>query len=213
MSSRTEADRLLQSAALRARLAPILSKISMALALGIVGVFLYQSGLVEALMPRSKPPPLTVEKPEQVTGQSSRLAGFDKENQPYELTAKKGFQDKDKPNLVHMEGIAGSFKKKSGRSFFLSSNTGLYDSKLKEMDMEGQVKIEQPGKFTAVMEKARVSIEQKDLASDVPVSVDFESGKLTAGGIRISQNGRNVLFIKGVKARFEPKASKGGQNK
>ena len=211
MSSHIETDRLLQAAARRARLAPVLSKISIAIALGIVGVFLYQSGLVEALMPRNKPAPLTVEKPEQITGQSSRLAGFDKENQPYELTAKKGFQDKDKPNLVHMEGIAGSFKKKSGRAFLLSSNTGLYDSKLKEMDMEGHVIIEQPGKFTAVMEKARVSIEQKDLASDMPVTVEFESGRLTAGGIRISQNGRNVLFIKGVKARFEPKENKGGR--
>ncbi len=211
MSSHTDADRALQAAARRAQLAPILSKVAIAFALAIVAIFLYQSGIVEALMPRNRQAPLTVEKPEQISGQFSRLAGFDRENQPYELSARKGIQDKDQPNLVHMEGIAGSFKKKSGRAFLLSSNTGLYDSKLKEMDMQGQVRIEQPGKFTAVMDKAHVNIENKDLVSEVPVVVEFESGRLTAGGIKISENGRNVLFTKGVKARFEQKAKEGSQ--
>ena len=217
MSSHTDlypdqTDKLLKAAARRARLAPLLSRAMLALAVGLVGTFIYQSGLVGALLPKAEKDPLVVAKPEQITGQSARLAGFDREQQPYELTSKRGYQDKDKPNLVHMEEVIGTFRKASGKVYHMTSGTGLYDSKTREMDLEGSVKIEQPGKFTARMDKAHVSVENKDLVSDVPVVIELPSGRITANGLRVSNNGKNILFLNGVKAHFKQSAKKGGES-
>jgi lipopolysaccharide export system protein LptC len=214
MSSRTDyppddTERLLQAAARRARLAPILSWAFLAFGLGLIVLFLLQAGFFTAMLPKPKPTPLTVEKPEQITGSFSRIAGFDREKQPYEVTAKKGYQDKEKANLVHLEDLVATFRRGSGQSYEVFSNTGLYDSKAKEMDLEGKVKIVEAGRFTAAMEKAHIVMEKKNLTSNVPVVVEMSSGTITANGLRISNDGKNILFLNGVKARFTEITGKG----
>jgi lipopolysaccharide export system protein LptC len=214
MSSHTEVhtddtDRLLQAAARRARLAPILGWVFLALGLGLIVVFLIQAGLFSALLPKPAPVPMTVEMPEQISGSFSRIAGFDNEKQPYEVTAKKGYQDKEVANLVHMEDLVATFRRGSGQSFEVFSNTGLYDSKVKEMDLEGKVRIVEAGRFTATMEKAHIEMEKKNLVANVPVVVEMGSGTIAANGLKISNDGKNILFLNGVKARFTETAKKG----
>jgi lipopolysaccharide export system protein LptC len=214
MSSHTEynaddTDRLLQAASRRARLAPILSWVVTALGLGLVAIFLLQAGLFSVLRPKPKPATPTVEMPEQIVGSFSRIAGFDSEKQPYEVTAKKGYQDKEKANLVHLESLVATFRRSSGQSYEVSSNAGLFDSKAKEMDLEGQVIIMEAGRFTAVMEKAHIVMEKKNLVSNVPVVVEMSSGTIRANGMQITNGGKNILFLNGVKARFTETESKG----
>ena len=214
MSSHTElhtdnTERLLQAAGRRARLAPYLSLAALALGLGLVIAFLIQAGLISALLPKPKQAPPTVEMPEQIAGSFFRIAGFDRENLPYEITSKKGYQDKETANLVHLEDLVGTFRGDSGQSYEVFSNTGLYDSKAKEMDLEGKVRIVEAGRFTAAMEKAHVVMEKKNLVSSVPVVVEMGSGTIMANGMKISNDGKNILFMNGVKARFTNMETKG----
>lgn len=214
MSSRTEfqaddTDRLLQAASRRARLAPILSWVATALGLGLVVIFLLQAGLLSVLLPKPKPAPPTVEMPEQIVGSFARIAGFDRENQPYEVTAKRGYQDKEKANLVHLESLVATFRRSSGQSYEVTSKTGLFDSKAKEMDLEGKVEIVEAGRFTATMEKAHIVMEKKNLVSNVPVVVEMASGTIRANGLQITNDGKNILFLNGVKARFTETEKKG----
>jgi lipopolysaccharide export system protein LptC len=214
MSSHTElhsddADKLLQAAARRARLAPLLSWAALAVGLGLILVFLIQAGLLQALIPRPKPVPPTVEMPEQISGSYARIAGFDRENQPYEVTAKKGYQDKENTGLLHMQELTGTFHRKTGQSLALFSDTGLYDSKVKAMELEGNVKIVEEGRFTATMAKAHVELEKKNLLSNVPVVVEMGTGTITANGMQVSNDGNNIKFLNGVKARFSGSAMNG----
>ena len=214
MSSRTETppdntDELLLAAARRARLAPILSWVALAFGLGLVIVFLVQAGFFSALRPKPKSAPLTVEMPDQIAGAFARIAGFDRENQPYVITAKKGYQDKETAELVHMEDLTGTFQRKSRRPFEMFSKTGLYHSKVKEMHLEGNVRIVEKGRFTATMAKAYVELEKKNLVSNVPVVVEMDAGTINANGLQVSNDGNNIKFLNGVKARFTQTMKKG----
>lgn len=204
-----DAGRLLQAARRRARLAPLLSGLALAFGLGLMAVFFIQAGLLSALIPKPKPIPPAVEMPEQISGSNARIAGFDRENQPYEVTAKKGYQDKENADLVHMQDLTGRFQRPSGQSFTLFSETGLYDSKGKEMDLEGNVRIVEAGRFTATMAKAHVGLEQKNLVSNVPVVVETSTGTITANGMQVSNDGNNIKFLNGVKAKFRGSAING----
>jgi LPS export ABC transporter protein LptC len=216
MSSRTEfsndgTDRLLRSAATRARLAPLLSIAAGAIGLGFMLLFMFQSGFFSALLPTSKKAPVVVERPEQITGEQSRIVGFDKNQLPYEITAVTGYQDKTNSDLAHLQTVVGKFKKKTGETIEMLSNTALYDSKSRQLDMQGNVTIRRQGDYTATMDNARVDVETKDLVSNVPVVVETATGTVYANGMKISNDGKTIVFLNGVKARFEEAAKKGDE--
>lgn len=206
MSSPTERARR------RAALAPLLSLGSLALALIVVAAFLYQAGLFAALVPKPPEPPLVVDKPEQITASESTVTGLDREKQPYEITASKAVQDKDQPSKVHLEGVTGRFRRIGGEVLELAARTALYDTDSKLLDLEGDVSIVSKDRFTASMSKAHVVTEEKKLTSAVPVQVDFGSGTITADGLEITDDGKRILFLNGVKAKFTRSAQQGDGN-
>jgi lipopolysaccharide export system protein LptC len=174
-------------------------------------MFLYQAGLFNAMEPSQRPPPLEVETPEQISALDSSIAGFDRENQPYEITAKRALQDKVVANHVHLEGIVGSFKKSTGDVYEVAAARGLYDTKSEELDLNDGVTIASKDRFTANMEKAHVSVKEKKLTSNVPVTVGLNGGgTIEAGGLVITENGNRIVFANRVKAHFKRSRPKGG---
>ena len=193
----------------RAGLAPLLSYASLGLTVVITVVFLYQAGAYEALVPKEPPPPPKVENPEQISAVDSTVTGLDRERQPYEITAEHALQDKNSPNLVHLTKVTGKFRRNSGEVLDVTANSALYDSDTKLLDLDGDVRIVSKERFTATMAKAHVITEQKTLKSSVPVDVDFGAGTVHANGVEITDDGKRILFLNSVKARFKPAAKQG----
>ncbi len=193
----------------RARLARIAGWLAATLAAGFLAVFLIQAGFFTALLPKDQTPPVEVENPEQVTSSGATLAGFDREHQPYEVKAESGHQDKDKPNLVHLETVAATFRKATGEVYDVTALHALYDTKANELGLSGDVEIVEPGRFTARMQRAHVVVEEKRLTSDTAVSVTLADGSIEAHGLEISDDGRTILFLNGVKAHFGSETMQG----
>lgn len=194
-----------------ASMARWMSWVAAAAGVGIVALFLLQAGFFAVLLPDEAGPPPTVENPDQITATDSTLTGMDRESQPYQIKAKRGWQDKDRPNIVHMEDLTATFRKPDGRVYDVVSATGVYDSKLKLMDLDGGILITEGTRLTARMEKARVMVESKEVTSDVAVTVDYGGGTIAANGLQITDDGERILFLNGVKARFGLGPAKGGQ--
>jgi lipopolysaccharide export system protein LptC len=201
---------LTERAIRRAQWAPVMSALAAGLGLAAAGVFLYQAGLFHALEPAGRPPPLRIEAPEQVSATDTSIAGFDREKQPYQVNAKRALQDRTVANLVHLDEITGTFKKAAGDIYDVAAAEGLYDTKTEKLDLNGGVKITSKDRFTANMEKAHVSVKEKKLTSNVPVTVGLKGGStIEAGGVEISDDGNRILFVNRVKATFKRSASKG----
>jgi lipopolysaccharide export system protein LptC len=216
MSSPTEAPRsgiaVRANRALRfAALARWMSWAAGAIGIGIVALFLVQAGFFAALVPDDKVEPEFTGDPDEATASDSTLTGLDKQNLPYQVRAKRGWQDKDKPNIVHMESIDATFGKADGKTYLMVSNTGIYDTKTKELDLEGAIAISEGSRFTARMEKAHMVVDSKELTSNVPVDVEMAGGTIRANGLQITNDGAKILFLNGVKARFGAEAQKGDQ--
>ncbi|MFN4141924.1 LPS export ABC transporter periplasmic protein LptC [Aestuariivirga sp.] len=195
----------------QAKLARALSWLAAAIGLAAVVAFLAQAGLFAILLPREAPPqPRT--SADQITATQSTVSGIDRQNQPYELTAKRGWQDEKVPSIVHLEGPEGRFRRGQGAEYTLSAETGLYDTRAKSLDLAGNVVLAQDQRFTARMEKANVVVEEKKLVSQGPVAVTFASGTVHANGMQITDDGARILFLNGVKARFDAPQAKGDAN-
>ena len=199
-------------AARQARLARLLSWLAAAIGLGFLVVFLVQAGLFSLLAPESAVVQPQIANPDEISASGSTVSGIDRDSLPYEVTAARGHQDKDKPNIVHLEELAATFRSAQGAIYAMTSKAGIYDTKVKDLQMSGDVVIRQGNRFTARMDKARVVVDGKSLTSNVPVDVDFGNGTVHANGLEITNDGARILFLNGVKARFGAATAKGDQN-
>lgn len=178
---------------------------------GVAALFLVQAGTFRSLGPDTADSPPLIEKPDQITATDSTVKGVDRQNQPYEVSAQRGWQDKDMPHVVHLEHLTAAFRKPGGKVYNVTAPTGIYDTKLKQMDLSGQIVITEGPRFTARLLQARVMVEDKSLVSDAPVDVDLADGKITASGLQITHDGDRILFLNGVKAQFGGDTAKGDQ--
>lgn len=209
MSSPTKAAR---RAVRSATLSRLLSWLAAAIGIGFVLAFLAQAGLFRALMPREAAPPPPAVEPDRITAGVSTVNGIDDEKQPYQVTARRGWQDGKTPNLVHLEEPVGVFRRASGVKYTITGSSGLYDTKLKSLDLDGNVVLEQEGRFKARMDKANIVVKEKKLVADTPVTAQFGSGTVDANGMQITDDGARILFLNGVKARFTAAEGKGDTN-
>jgi lipopolysaccharide export system protein LptC len=193
----------------RFQLARFVSIGSLCLALGLVAAFIYQAGLFQALAPRPVEPGPQAPLAGQTTVSDSRATGFDRENQPYDVTAASARQDEKEPDRVYLKAVAGTFKRGTGDTFKLTANSGLYKTTAKELDLDGDVTLISEGRFTARMARAHVIVAEKKLTSNTPVTVDLGSGRIDANGLEITEDGKKILFSNGVRAKFSAKGQLG----
>jgi LPS export ABC transporter protein LptC len=201
-----------QAEASRPRLpmARIFSWLSGTLFVGLIAAFIWQAGFFASL----RPTPNAIEQPavahpEQVAVGASRYTGSDRERQPYWVEAKSGVQDATNPNQVHLDSVTGELRRVSGEVLAMQSDNALYDTKSRVLELQGGVKIDSQGSYIAKMSRARVVVEDKSLDTDVPVTVTFANGRIDANGMKITDDGKRIVFFNRVKARFEPGAAQG----
>jgi len=192
----------------RAQLAPY---VSAGFALAVVVVFLafaYQAGFFSLFrLPQPKGP--MSQPAEQITVTRSTITGFDKQQQPYSVTAQSAMQDKDVPNHIHLNALSGNIRRNNGDTIDVRANNGLYDTDGKTLDLSGAVEIVSKGKFIARMDKAHVIVKEKRLVADTPVTVEMPNGIIEAKALQITNEGNNILFFNGVHARFKSSGAKG----
>ncbi len=195
--------------AARARILRLASLATIAVTLGLVLVFVVQISRFDALRPPKRSASEQTPPASQITAGHSTIAGFDNEQQPFAVDARKAQQDAEKSNIVHLTTVDGDLKKKDGTVMTVSASRGIYDTDIKVLDLKGDVKLASAGKFVATMDKARVFLEQKRLYSDVPVTVSLKHGTIDAGGVEITDQGNRILFFNRVRTTYTPSDSTG----
>ena len=187
----------------RANIAPYIGGAAILMGFAVVATFLIQSGAFVSVIPKSV---TAVDQPAKVdkvvSGQSSRITGFDKNKQPFELTAQAGNQDANQLDLVHLRGLTGTFHRADGGAIAITSKIAEYNATKKSLDLTGNVTIEEVGHYKARMEAANVNVDDHSLSSQTPVQVDTASGTVEADSMLVGPYGSHISFKGHVKARF-----------
>lgn len=184
--------------------ANIASWIILACTIGLILFFVIETGMLSALFAPKELRQVHISLPDQVSSGVSTITGFDKDKQPYRLTATKVVQDEKESKKAHLTIVAGQLKKKNGEILTMKALKGVYESEKKILNLIGKVQLSSKGRYMAHLEKATVSLKEKRLYAKVPVKVFFDRGTIDANGMEISDNGKKILFFGGVKARYEP---------
>ena len=217
MSSRIDqsregsADDRAKRAVTRARFAPLLGLAAGIIGLGVVGAFLTQSIFINPDLPKVNAPATPTKVEKVVSGQASKIAGYDKNKQPFELAAVNGVQDATNLDLVHLQTVTGTFHRADGGAIGLASNAAQYDSNTKLLSMQGKVILKEAGRYTAYMDAASVNVDDHSLVSQTPVKVDTSTGTVEADTMTVGPYGGRIIFKGRVKAVFETDSNFGAK--
>ncbi len=216
MSSHTEPGRQFNSrhahlAVAWSRLSPVFAWAAAAAAVAIAAVFMLQAGFLSYLMPPEPAPQPDIESPTDTTTYELQLTGYDKENKPYSVVAKKGRQDESNKDIMYLDDMVAEFSNKAGSQYNIVANDTVYNKKDESMDMAGDVVVRQGSRFTARMPRALAFIKTKSLSTKDDVFVTFADGTITSKGMEILDDGNRTRFFNGVTARFGYPAQEGGK--
>jgi len=182
--------------------ATVASWVILAVTAVLLAVFIGKAGLFASFFGKKPAPVVDLPLPDQISSGVSMITGFDKDDQPYRLTAQSVLQDEQNGDLSHLKTLTGLLRKKDDKNLQMSALRGLYNKESKILDLEGKIKIVSQDEYVAYLEKARVTLKEKRLYATVPVKVIFDRGTIRANGVDIINNGERVLFFNGVKTRF-----------
>ncbi len=174
------------------------------LAAALAAVFVIHIGKFEATAPSRPVAQSSAPVSNLIVVTASSLTGVDRDQLPYSVTAAHAVQDSAEPNRVHLQSVAGELHRSSGEVLSLAARTALYDSKAEILQLDGDVSLVTAGRFVAEMARAEVTLSDKRLRSESPVTVTFDRGKITAGGLEISDDGNRVVFFNRAKVIFGP---------
>jgi lipopolysaccharide export system protein LptC len=194
----------------RSNLASVVGVVALAAAMGFIGLFVWQAGVLAPPAPQAVKTNDVVAKPEQITSQNASISGRDKSNRPFEIKAKSGEQDKLIDSLVHMQTITSVFERANGQKLDVTSEQGQYDRKTKALELSGNVVFSEGVRFKAVMSKAAINTDDQSLASKSPVKVDMQGTMIEADSLLVTDSGTRILFKGGVKAKFNMKTNATG---
>ena len=183
--------------------------------LGLVAWFFIQAGMFEeaAVPVRSSKSASGA----QISSKESLMlapvfTGFDKNSQPYSVSAKSARRDEAKPDVVFLNEVKGELKlRKSGDVVVITADRGTYSSDAKKLDLKGTVRMISTGKYSAKTDSAKVNMPNKSLRSETPVNVVFSSGIIDANGVELWDAGERILFFNGVRLHIPKQDKKGSQ--
>jgi lipopolysaccharide export system protein LptC len=133
---------------------------------------------------------------------TSTFSGFDREQQPFQISAEQAVRDSSDSGAVSLEQVSGKVRRSDGAVLGFAARRGRYVMKTKQLNLAGDVRLVSEGRFVASLSEAEVDVESKGLVSRSPVVVEMTDGMIRAGDMAISEDGGRVLFTGGVKASF-----------
>ena len=141
-----------------------------------------------------------------VVMENPRLSGYRKDARPYEVTASTALQDVRKPTLVELKGMRGRIALDDGSGTArLEAGAGVFDTQKEQLSLAEGVRVSTDQGHEARLRTAAIDFKAGTVTSREPVTVLIPNGSVEAeGGVEISDNGKVISFLGGVRAVFRP---------
>ena len=133
-----------------------------------------------------------------ITMEAPKLAGFTRDNRPYELTARAAAQDIAKPGILELRDIQAKVQMKDTAHLELKAASGLYDTKGDQLKLSEDIVITSSSGYKGRMQEAAIDIKKGKITSDRPVVVEMLNGTVNSNNLEVGENGDIVLFGGGV---------------
>jgi len=140
--------------------------------------------------------PSTVSKDKTLTLEGVIYKGQTSEGKDFVLFADRTAESPDEDGKITMIAPRAKIDQPNDQSFTIRSNEGVYYQQVEHIHLSGRVVIVQPETgYTLYTEAASAKLKEDLIESQSTVRGFGPSSTITADGMRITNNGRDVVFI------------------
>ena len=122
-----------------------------------------------------------------------KFIGTDKKKQPFKVMAKKATRLKESPDIFNLENPTGEIK--SGEEkFFLRGDQGVFDKKIQQLKVEGNVKFNNENNMVFNTSEMYFDFKKEILLGDKKVEGKKNNSIIISEGFKILNNGNQIHF-------------------
>jgi lipopolysaccharide export system protein LptC len=132
-----------------------------------------------------------------ITMEMPKIAGFTRDNRPYEFTAATAIQDILNPDMVDLKDIRATILTADQNVVQIAAQNGVYNTKADQIVLRDHVIVITTG-FHGKMREAAVDMKQGKVVSEQPVEVTLPEGVIKANRMEVLESGELIRFERGV---------------
>lgn len=140
-----------------------------------------------------------------------KLDGYTKESRPYSMTATRALQHMDKSGIVDLEGIDARLPVSATEFATIGAARGVYDRENNTLDIPSAITVKTTDGMTAILQSAYLEIGPGNLRTKDPVDIKMNGAQIVADAMSVLENGKVLIFERGVKMNLAPGRLKGTQ--
>jgi len=144
---------------------------------------------------------LVMEKP--------KMAGFDKNNRPYDVTASQAIQDLTRPGIVELKAIDARLPMDATSFAEIDAKTGFYDTNKETLLLKDDVVIKGARGMDILLKDANIDMKSGSMKSDNPVKVTSDDANISADSVQVKENGKRIVFKNRVKMTITRPVARG----
>lgn len=123
-----------------------------------------------------------------------RYVGTDNNDRPFVVSAERATQDSQDHRLVMLQTPTARLALEDGTDLTVTARRGVYDQGRQTLDLHGPIVMQADNGYRFRAESLRLDLEAGSGVSEAPVMVEGPIGRLTANGLRIADDGRQLYF-------------------
>lgn len=132
--------------------------------------------------------------------ETPKLAGYRKDNRPYQVTAINAYQEIKNPTQIELQTMTARIQMEREGWVTVNAKTGLFDTQKEKLRLVDDVKIRTESGHDMQMKTADVDFKSGTVVSKEPVKVSMGETTVDANTLDVKNNGELIVFEGRVRA-------------
>jgi lipopolysaccharide export system protein LptC len=138
--------------------------------------------------------------------ESPAIAGRNDDGISYSMTATRALQDIANPNMITLENVKAAMPLNDDVIARVTAEGGVFDRSADRLDMTKPFQVNLSNGITADFKSALLDVPRSLMETSDPVRITMEQGSIVAKSMKITDNGKTILFAGQVQINLEGSA-------
>lgn len=138
-----------------------------------------------------------------------KMAGYDRNNRPFDVRASKATQDLRKTEIIELDTIEAQLPIDDTSFAEITAVRGTFDTQAETLQLHEKIEVLGARGMNIELQSANIDIKSGTMTSSEPVVVTSDRAVIEADTVRVEDNGKRVIFQNRVRTVISQPIARG----